>query len=293
MGLDWGSLIGGAAGGVLDIFGQVQSRRESKDAMYHTQQWETDMSNTAYQRAVADMRAAGLNPMLAYSRGGASTPSGSAPSFQPTEYGKGVSSALQAKQVVAATENTESQSELAKATALKEAAVARGALASAAQTEKLTEILVDRARFARDQDEVDWNLRNQRGLYQQHGFQLRAQETDRDKWYTDVYGKRGGFLDTELENAKTELLLKQLTVPGARNEAEVDESDYGKERPYIRDAGAIAGGAASAAGAALLLKNLLSKPRVIGGVRQGPSHRGSWRNGRESRMDKLLELSPY
>lgn len=58
-----------------DIVRQFSASEAQKQRDY-----EERLSNTAYQRAAADMRAAGLNPYLAYSNGGAGTPSGASAS---------------------------------------------------------------------------------------------------------------------------------------------------------------------------------------------------------------------
>lgn len=51
---------------------QMKFQEEQADT---AREYMRDMSGTAYQRAMKDMREAGLNPILAYSQGGASTPS--------------------------------------------------------------------------------------------------------------------------------------------------------------------------------------------------------------------------
>lgn len=58
---------------ILPVTYQAQQQKSrAKDQM----NFQREMSNTSYQRQMDDMRAAGLNPILAAKMGGASTPSG-------------------------------------------------------------------------------------------------------------------------------------------------------------------------------------------------------------------------
>ena len=64
-------------GDALGIGAQRRSQEFNSAEAQKTRKWQEQMSNTAYQRAVNDMKAAGLNPALMYGSGGAeSTPSG-------------------------------------------------------------------------------------------------------------------------------------------------------------------------------------------------------------------------
>lgn len=75
-GFDDAALATAAVGG-LGFIGQQLTNSAQSDAADKQMEFQQNNSNTAYQRQVADLQAAGLNPMLAYIKGGgASTPPG-------------------------------------------------------------------------------------------------------------------------------------------------------------------------------------------------------------------------
>lgn len=93
--------------------------------------YQTQMSNTAYTRAVSDMKNAGLNPMLTVTQGGASSPSGATASgaaasgahgsispnraVNPPQMGNSMAAAMNSASLFADVANKLEQNELLKA----------------------------------------------------------------------------------------------------------------------------------------------------------------------------------
>lgn len=111
-GLMSGAFLGPAISGVLGFLGQDETNEENRqintdNSAFNAEQaalnrsfnadqaqlqrnwsgdqaealrnWQTNMANSAWQRSTSDMQAAGINPMLAFMKGGADTPSGAMP----------------------------------------------------------------------------------------------------------------------------------------------------------------------------------------------------------------------
>lgn len=98
--------IGGAA--LLGYKGAQDTNAASAQAAQAQIDFQREMSNTAFQRQVQDLKLAGINPMMATHLGGSSTPQGAMPQFinpgavaaqSASAFGSAVSSAASAEQM--------------------------------------------------------------------------------------------------------------------------------------------------------------------------------------------------
>lgn len=218
--------VASVVGGWLSKKGQEDSNEANAQLAQNQMQFQADMSNTSYQRVIGDMEAAGLNPMLAYSQGGASTPGGASAVMQ-NELGAGVSGAQQGMammQGMSGVLQSGAQSELLKA-----------------QAEKVrSETIEHNINAARAQSE----------LYRSQEDAANAAinfQRNREVWLAEQAPPGGtSAFSADVSRRKAEAVLTQQEIPRSKAEADFWRSDFGEASPWIKGIMQLLRGASSA-----------------------------------------------
>jgi len=219
----WQYIIPAAA----SLISTAMTNRSNKKQAESQTEFQRDMSNTAYQRQVADMQAAGISPVLSAKMGGASTPVGAKAEIE-NPVGPAVASAGQAMGVMTGL----AQIEQSKASAQQSIAAAKK-LESETMDETLNSALLA-ARIRKEQGlgdsakargYVDDSLRAyeiQRGIANAESAQSAAQLA-RASW------------QDRARDVKFGADLKGLDINRAKAESKFWGSDFGDVSPFLRD----------------------------------------------------------
>lgn len=239
---DWwswaGPVLAGVVGGGLSQQGQKDANESNYAIAAEQRDFQQRMSNTAYQRAMADLKAAGLNPMLAAMKGGASTPPG-AQTTVLNELGAGVSgaqSAVQTFQALQGIQQNRAQTELTLAEADK------------TRSETLAKDLNTAFRQAQT-DLAGWQAQKEA---EKAGSAYYARLKDAKNWETDVAIRKEQLKREQLGvvGDTTRNTLLGLDVNEAKTRSDFYGTAAGEVSPFIQQLLQILKGVSSAFGPA-------------------------------------------
>lgn len=180
-------MIGAIIGGIGLGLGYLAQRKQDEKARAESErnrQFQERMSSTAVQRSVDDLRAAGLNPALAYERS-ASTPGGSTASFDNSAINAGISNATRYAELLQ-TRRIERETHEANMTLMREQAGA----AKATNAKNTADAELANGQLALARQALQFNFAQQPAL---------------------------------LRQATAQSILTELGIPAARNAASFEE----------------------------------------------------------------------